>query len=145
MSFGVAKPINSRDFKDGLSSTIIFAENTGSRSWADVSTTDDSVRFRVGFVWLYAGDQAAPGRPSPTSVAEMAATTAKLNVPAYANARPSSLHPGVFNVGMGDGSVMALSNNIDYVVFQALMTPHTVQSDMPNNQYKLKAADYDYD
>lgn len=141
MSFGVAKPISSRDFKDGVSNTILFAENSGNRSWADVSTTDDSVRYRVGFVWLYAGDRAASGRPNPTPLAEIAASTAKSDTPSYLNARPSSMHAEVFNAAMTDGSVQTISNNVDYVVYQALMTPHTVQSDMPDNQtldFRLK-------
>ena len=36
--FGTAKsPIRSRDLKDGLSSTIVFSEGLGKRSWSDIS------------------------------------------------------------------------------------------------------------
>ncbi len=144
--FGVAsKPVRSSDCKDGLSKTILFAENLGQRSWADVSTTDDSVRYKVGFVWLYAGHEAAEGRPRPT-VAPGFATT--MNGPSneaasYKNAQPSSMHSGVFNVSMADGSVVTLSVNIDYVVYQALVTPQTIKSDMPNHRWILKAVDYE--
>lgn len=144
--FGVASaPVRSRDFKDGLSSTILFAENLGQRSWADVSITDDSVRYKVGFVWIYAGHDAAEGRPRPTA-APSYTTSAKRwsREPAnYKNAYPSSMHSGVFTVSMVDGSVRYLSVDISYVVYQALVTPQTANSDMPNNLWRLKAIDYE--
>lgn len=144
--FGVASaPVRSKDCKDGLSKTILFAENLGARSWADVSTTDDSVRYKVGFVWLYAGHNAAEGRPRPTPAPGFDTATNKPSEEAasYKNAQPSSMHSGVFNVAMADGSVVALSVGIDYVVYQALATPQTVKSDMPNHRWILKPIDYE--
>ncbi len=144
--FGVAsKPVRSSDCKDGLSSTILFAENLGQRSWADVSTTDDSVRYKVGFVWLYAGREAAEGRPKPTVAPGFATSTNGLSNEAanYKNALPSSMHSEVFNASMADGSVNTLSVNIDYVVYQALVTPQTAKSDMPNHRWILKSIDYE--
>ncbi len=144
--FGVAStPVRSRDCKDGLSSTILFAENLGQRSWANVSTTDDSVRYKVGFVWIYAGPGAAAGRPRPTAAPSFTTSTKEWSrEPAnYENAYPSSMHNGVFTVSMADGSVRNLSVDISYVVYQALVTPQTANSDMPNNLWRLKAIDYE--
>jgi hypothetical protein len=57
-------------------------------------------------------------------------------------ARPSAGHTSVVNVAMLGGSVTAMSDGIDYVVYQALLTPHTKASDVPNKMYILKEADY---
>ncbi|MEZ6080160.1 MAG: DUF1559 domain-containing protein [Pirellulaceae bacterium] len=57
-------------------------------------------------------------------------------------ARPSSNHPGLVMASMLDGSVVKLNENVDYHVYQALMTPKTRQSDAPWNTYLLKDDDY---
>ncbi len=40
------------------------------------------------------------------------------------------------------GSVAGMSEQIDYRVYQALLTPHTKASDVPDKVYILKEADY---
>jgi prepilin-type N-terminal cleavage/methylation domain-containing protein len=58
--------------------------------------------------------------------------------------RPSSNHRGVVIVSFADKRVMPLSQEIDYHVYQALMTPNGRRSDMPLPLYLLKARDYDF-
>ena len=49
---------------------------------------------------------------------------------AYWHARPSSFHPGGANVAMCGGETMFLRDDIDYVVYEQLMTPDGKHSDM---------------
>ena len=57
-------------------------------------------------------------------------------------ARPNAHHQGIVNAAMADGSTKAIAEEIDYHVYQALMTPHTRQSDAPNVLYLLKEDDF---
>lgn len=128
-----------QEFRDGLSSTILFAEGLGKRSWSDVSIADDRARYGLGVMWLYAGSQVQAGRPQPTAIPSLGNRDSR---PTFSNAYLQSMHPGVVTCSMADGSVTNLSKDIDYVVYQALMTPRTAKSDMPNPDWVLKSADY---
>jgi prepilin-type N-terminal cleavage/methylation domain-containing protein len=57
-------------------------------------------------------------------------------------ARPSSAHGGGVNVAFSSGRVMYLKENIDYLVYIALMTPYELKSDSPSPNYILKDNDY---
>ena len=50
-------------------------------------------------------------------------------------ARPSSQHPTGVNVAFADGHVNFMREDIDYYVYQQLMTPHGKKSDMPARRY----------
>ncbi|OYP29423.1 DUF1559 domain-containing protein [Rhodopirellula sp. MGV] len=50
-------------------------------------------------------------------------------------ARPSSLHPGLVNTCMADGSVRSFNESVDYLVYQAVLTPNGVKSEMPNQEF----------
>lgn len=154
-----ALPTRSENIKDGLTQTIAFTENLQADGWGYVgkssgwstttvgSTTyagDDldpvnSPRIHTGFVWLNRSES-GPNPVQPTN---------KINGNRYTvpqldkeSARPSSGHTGLVNVAMLGGSVVTISDGIDYHVYQALMTPHTKASDVPNKIYILKEADY---
>lgn len=143
-----ALKVRTENIKDGLSQTIAFSENLQAGVWSYFSLTDDSSRTNAGMVWLYRSEQGTSlpgGRPGPDPVQPVN----KVNGNKYSAtkgspdaARPSSGHSGVVNVAMLDGSVKMLSDDIPYHVYQALMTPQTRSSDMPNNLYILKDADY---
>lgn len=156
------QPTRSDNIKDGLTQTIAFSENLqggpwgyvgNSAGWAsqtvgnktyvgdDLSGTN-SPRVQTCIVWLYRASPAISGVPAVQ-------TTNKINGNKYAIttinqecARPSSGHSGVVNVAMLGGSVTTMSDGIEYVVYQALLTPHTKASDVPNKTYILKEADY---
>ncbi len=153
-------PTSSKDIRDGLTQTIAVVESLNADSWAQVGhdsgwnevdidgqtyAGDDlighwSPRVRVGVVWQYKAQPAVRGvanykRPQIPYPSQNRTYMPEL-------AMPSSNHKGTINVAMLGGSVLALSTEIDYRVLQALMTPHTTQSDVPDQTYKLKEDDY---
>lgn len=146
-------PVRSDGVRDGLSSTIAFTENMQASPWEFISPTNDAVRWNLGAVWLYrldsgiSKDPATRPDPDPLQPANkingekltavMASTLGGAEV-----GRPSSNHPGTVNVAMLDGSIISINEGIDYHVYQALMTPVTKSSDVPNTVYLLKDDDF---
>jgi hypothetical protein len=53
-------------------------------------------------------------------------------------ARPASYHSGGVNAAFGSGRVLFLRENIDYLVYIALMTPHEKKSDSPDRDFLLE-------
>jgi prepilin-type processing-associated H-X9-DG protein len=65
--------------------------------------------------------------------------------PNYRNgvmARPSSGHNGGVNAVFADGHTQFLNEDIEYTIYQALMTPDTSNSHMAKFGYILKGSDY---
>ncbi|HIN95351.1 MAG TPA: DUF1559 domain-containing protein [Planctomycetes bacterium] len=56
-------------------------------------------------------------------------------------ARPSSNHRGGITVGFADGHTAFITDDIDYIAYQSLMTPDNAKSSMPNPNYQLKSTD----
>ncbi len=140
--------VNLDGMRDGASSTIAFSESLQADSWKYFNTTDDSTRAHVGMVWLYRLETPSFVAPRTTACAQLE-TKNKINgekltapVGSYEVARPSSNHPGVVVTGMLDGSTRSISEEIEYHVYQALLTPQSKQSDVPNYKYLLKDDDY---
>jgi prepilin-type N-terminal cleavage/methylation domain-containing protein len=142
--------LKSSGMRDGNSSTILFAENLQANAWSYVSLSSDSVRPNIGIGWLYRLDDPTqrtrtlePQLVQPKNRIngeKLAPTTVKGEIDA---ARPSSAHAGIAMVAMADGSVRSLSEGLEYHVYQALMTPMTSKSDVPNTRYVLRASDYE--
>ncbi len=147
-----ATPASKADnIKDGLTQTIAFSENLLANSWGYTGdiTSGDTARFNIGMVWLYRTENGAPipgGRPSPSSPLNPAnkinGDKAGQTTPSFDNARPSSGHTGVVNVAFLSGTVISMSDQVDYNVYQALLTPNTRASDMPQTNYILKEDDF---
>ncbi|GIX00508.1 MAG: hypothetical protein KatS3mg111_3840 [Pirellulaceae bacterium] len=147
-----ATKIRASDIRDGLSSTLAFSENLQADSWRYVNGADDSTRWHIGMVWLYRLDD--PSRTTKTVngqtiTADNLTVTNRLDgnkltasVGDFNAARPSSNHSNVVVAAMLDGSVKNIDTNVEYHIYQALMTPMTKQSDAPFNQYLLKDDDY---
>ena len=57
-------------------------------------------------------------------------------------ARPSSGHNGGVNAVFADGHTQFLNEDIEYTIYQALMTPNTPNSNMDRSGYILKGSDY---
>jgi hypothetical protein len=72
------------------------------------------------------------------------------NISSYYYARPSSYHTGGVNVAMCGGEVFFMRDDIDYKVYEQLMTPDGKHSDMPGDPndptsfkgYTLNDSDY---
>lgn len=157
-----ATPTRPQDIQDGLTQTIAFSENLIANGWGYVGNArqwcttivqgeafvgddlhpSDSPRVHNGCVWLYRAEPPVTGvedvRPT-NRINGSKDTERKRN---FDSARPSSAHKGLVYAAMLGGSVITLSENTDYRVYQALMTPQTAQSDVPDNRYLLREADY---
>lgn len=153
------QPTRSDNIKDGLTSTIAFSENLQADAWGYVGNPagwataggslkgDDlisphSPRLHIGIVWLYRAEPAMSGVPAVAQTNKINGNKYNVATLNHECARPSSGHTGVVNTAMLGGSVTAMSEQIDYQVYQALLTPHTKASDVPNRTYILKEADY---
>lgn len=145
--------VSMTDLQDGASQTILFAENLQSTVWFRTGFPGNSDRLANTIVWLYATDKPiGAGRPSPSNkiTLEMringeADKIAKANpfvAPTAFTARPSSGHGGGVMVAYADGHTQFLNNEIDYAVYQSLMTPDNYKSSMPAYTYVLNPSDY---
>jgi prepilin-type processing-associated H-X9-DG protein len=131
---------------DGSATTLLFAENihksydaTGaiggapSFAWLGGDWTTGSVEQQLGFVWVVPANNAtSPAQPVLTTARDQEAInrdTASTplspqydpKIPRYA--RPASAHSGGVNVAFCDGHGDFLRDDIDYTVYQQLMTP----------------------
>ncbi len=142
--FGNSPGVSSKDLVDGASTTILLAESCNNLNWQDFSIVDDSARHKLGVLWLYAGTTSSDGRPKPLVVTStMKINDGKMYIGSGpTRARPSAQHAQVVNIALADGSTRAISEDIDYHVYQSLMAPLDVQSDIPNLHYKLREDDY---
>lgn len=140
--------------KDGLSSTLCIAENLQADSWAFPSNTNVTTplaRFHNGMVWLYREVPGAVGPDTPIpdvtpmNLVNGMKLEANIATDGFECSRPSSQHSGVVNVVMLDGATVPMSEGVDYHVYQALMTPVTNKSAVPQvvaRNYILKDVDY---
>lgn len=107
---------------DGLSTTLLMAENADARAWSDTAE-----RW-TGFTWHHADGQPGPPVVNPVQslglnvmVGESRAGSRQSGAIGFA--RPSSYHPGGFTVVFCDSHARFISDQISYRVYQALMTP----------------------
>lgn len=106
---------------DGLSNTILFAENVQADRWT-VTTSDEAERT-TGLVWHDAVNAARRinGDRDSGNVAQ-----------SLDYARPSSNHlGGGANIVFCGGNAKWISDSIAYKVYQQLMTPYGQKSDLP--------------
>jgi prepilin-type N-terminal cleavage/methylation domain-containing protein len=105
------------DVRDGLANTLMLLENVNAQVW-----NRSPNEFNACVVW----------RVPPTSSAWPLATENWTWIPLnkdfvgtgadYAHARPSSYHPGGYNVVKADGSTQLIAGTIQYEVYMQLMT-----------------------
>jgi hypothetical protein len=84
---------------DGLANTLLFSENMNATFWTDLDEANH------GFVWVDTGD---PGNPQ-----EPINSIDRLTAGNYAFARPSANHADMFIAAFADGSVRAISQEVD--------------------------------
>lgn len=119
--------LNMSSIKDGASNTLLLSENlhkdfeTNPYCWAGVSSNQIPEQV-FGMVWVVDGNPSSNGTQLPISVeddtdaGEYDPTTARY-------ARPASNHAGgSCNAAFADGHADSISANIDYTVYQRLLT-----------------------
>jgi prepilin-type N-terminal cleavage/methylation domain-containing protein/prepilin-type processing-associated H-X9-DG protein len=121
------------NINDGSGTTLMFAENI--HKTYDSTTTNGAPAFgwlfgnteqQLGFVWVVPISPATAPIPGDTARDQEAlnradAVSYRADIPRYA--RPASAHSGGVNVAFCDGHGDFLRDDIDYKVYQQLMTP----------------------
>ncbi|QDS93044.1 hypothetical protein FF011L_17990 [Roseimaritima multifibrata] len=147
----VGPTVRMDDVSDGLSNTLAISENVQARPWHHVGfdtaglTTPGypaASRFVQGMVWHYYDPQTAGGAPVVPAPEYMInggdfenVTMTAANAPILA--RPSSAHGDIVFGGFLDGSTRSISQDIDYRVYQAILTPKGKSSNVPFNEFIL--------
>jgi prepilin-type N-terminal cleavage/methylation domain-containing protein/prepilin-type processing-associated H-X9-DG protein len=128
--------------KDGAGQTVAFSENLQAVTYGlpaayDPTTLADEERFRLaaGFQWYPAPTPAQLNRAKINGDFKNPVLATNPDMTAYPPqeaARPSSQHAGGVNMGFVDGHVQFMPANVDYLVYQQLMTPDGGNSNMPS-------------
>jgi prepilin-type N-terminal cleavage/methylation domain-containing protein/prepilin-type processing-associated H-X9-DG protein len=112
---------------DGTSTTLLLGENADATVWL-TSTGDPGFQYTSMIWWNPSG--ASPPSPCPpiglngSSGGQVPGTITAGSVTLGDVARPSSTHPNGYHIAMADGSVKFFSNDVQYQVYAALMTPN---------------------
>lgn len=165
------KQVSGSEIRDGASNTLLASENLSASTWCAIGAPGGGAladfsswpaeyshnRFGATFVWLYASESSSPVDSSPplgdpAQVEPMMKINGELltrdigGVSGPPNAKwagLSAFHPDGVNAAFADGRVQLLSNNLEYHVYQQLMTPHGTKSFMPAQiSYVLNDDDY---
>jgi hypothetical protein len=138
--------------KDGMDTTLLVSENvhrdqttwlsplqaTQMNGTADMTTNPEQ---RYGFMWIFDGN--SPGPPDINNFQPFnrdtlnAAGNFTNATPKYRYARPASEHPDVFVVAFCGGSTRDINQNIEYRVYQQLMTSDGMKAEVPNSNPKV--------
>lgn len=145
------------DLKDGQGYTVLFSENLQAMPWhragfinPPVDLTSAPVvypfesRYVHGMVWHQSDPAASPvhkiNGTAPNqdkfSLQMVQGGGAGLTPPDLA--RPSSAHTGGVNMAFADGTVRFITDEIEYRVYQALMTPRGKSSNVPRPEFVLE-------
>ena len=146
------------DIRNGTSNTLVFSENLIAGNWDEPvlltssSDPDPQPGLASAFVWLYQADTTylslvdnqrfSPNTPQSPVSSVMRINGERANLldlydlspgddEIVERLRPSSNHPGGVNVVFADSHGRFLSDEVDYHVYQHLMTPNGDGSDMP--------------
>lgn len=102
------------------------------------------------FGWIYAHNPNVPVSPipaiTPTQVppqAQMNTDTDGLATVSVEWLRPSSDHRGIVIMTFADGSVKNVGDDMDYHVYQQILTPNSKRSLQPAKNYILQGGDLD--
>ncbi|TWU29702.1 DUF1559 family PulG-like putative transporter [Bythopirellula polymerisocia] len=133
------------DIKDGAGTTLLLSENIhkdeeavgygAPNTWlglmAPLNISDANDEQRYGMVWVY--DSSNPLSPTIQAGFNRDPNSplfyGDLNQYGPGYARPASAHPEVFNVAFAGGAAKAISQGVEYRVYQQLMTPNGAKAD----------------
>jgi hypothetical protein len=168
-----ANRVKTGDIYDGQTNTLMLTENLQANRWdftTDLSNqlpdptifygqqpVDQIARLGNTFMYMYTLESnISPPNQNPNPVPNFYIASGPQYFEAKINGlkdifyadrpslcRPSSNHPGVVVVAFADKRVITLSQQIEYHVYQALMTAAGKRSDVPLPGYLLKSADYE--
>jgi prepilin-type processing-associated H-X9-DG protein len=161
--FAVGDSVRTDDLKDGQGNTVLFSENLQSLPWSNLTVLGYAPdlnypiesRYVNGFVWHYRDPNSfsvagAPVSTTPKTVhlingaaGDQDKFRLRMNaLPASHEiadlARPSSAHVSGVNMGFADGSSRYVTDDIDYRIYQAYMTPRGKSSNVPFTEYVLQ-------
>jgi prepilin-type processing-associated H-X9-DG protein len=143
------------DMKDGGSNTIVFSENSaeGIKNGGAANWDSPTLGYNTGavslpstiFVWLYESEQSGTQAANPITNGIIPVSTTqppahtKVNgdggLPGPETWRPYSRHSGGVVMAFADGSTKFVNEQMQYDVYQALMTPDGSKSDMPYSKF----------
>jgi prepilin-type N-terminal cleavage/methylation domain-containing protein len=147
-----------KEIKDGAATTLLLSENMhkdegGFNTWLGPieppDKTEKNYEQTFGMVWDVFGGGSWSGSPSsnldPENRTQAPFNQDPNNDTDYgdngkAYARPASEHPEVFNVAFAGGNARAIRQDIEYRVYQQLMTPDgakAVSLDEPDLNMRL--------
>lgn len=154
--------LTTSDLMDGATNTVLFSESLTAAEWDIVipGFTVNSAWVNANgqpysniMVWLYVSEVGNAIHPNPVTKSAIPANIVAdhMRINGKGNPlhpaeiwRPSSAHSGGGAVfAFADGSTRFISDQIQYHVYQSLLTPHNAKSDMPQNRYVLKGTDYE--
>jgi prepilin-type N-terminal cleavage/methylation domain-containing protein/prepilin-type processing-associated H-X9-DG protein len=129
------------DLNDGASNTALFSENLTAGDWDVVLPS-----YIVSSGWLNASGKPESnimvwGYASEPVPAHIKINGVGLGSHPAETWRPSSRHPGGAIMSFADGSTKFINEEIQYHVYQSLLTPHNAKSNMPNPNYTLTGSD----
>lgn len=146
---------------DGISNTVLFSESTVAANWwhgaspynwkypAAAAPFYPNGSNIMGF--LYTSETATSDWLTPTLVFDQ--LNMKLNgnrrvINTFAqvtasHVRPSSQHPGGVIMAFADKHATFIRDNVDYKVYQALLTTNNPKARVPYRNYFLKNADFE--
>jgi prepilin-type processing-associated H-X9-DG protein len=126
--------------RDGASTTIMISENDDKNyepvqatapyfTWLGGNGIEFGTEQQLGFVWVVnENPQPAPNPSTSITLQERinreTATYTKIPAEIPNFARPASHHSSGVNVVFADGHTLFLRDDIDYLVYQRLMTPN---------------------
>jgi len=130
-----APKVRMSNVNDGAGTTLLYTENIHKTYDSNVPSGAPAFSWlfgseqQLGFVWVVPTPDGAtsPAQPVGNTVNDQEAinradaATFPANIPRYA--RPASAHSGGMNVAFCDGHGDFLRDDIDYKVYQQLMTP----------------------
>ena len=148
--------LRSNDIKDGAASTLLISENIhrnpGQVNWLRISDGpgfNNTSAFRPQWEQLYGMMWVVYDRTGPDPFANSSSDSSPFQRPisreegtdgsyGLAYSRPASAHPDVFVAVFAGGNTKAISNDIDYSVYQRLMTASSTKvvdpSDLADSQ-----------
>lgn len=159
LAVAVGGAIRTSSFKDGTSNTMLYTESNQAQPWhvtrltgnanhltdirtvngKDVVVYPPESRYLQGAVFHFEDPDSFAGSSNVDDRHRINGGDVyndRMTASNFADlARPSSLHQGGVNMVMADGSVRFVSEQIDYRILQALMTPSGKQSDVPDNRF----------